>query len=293
MPPRYAGMIENKGVTDDDAMTTASDSDRPDSHADAPRPLRIALAQLTSGPDVDENLAAVTALIAEAAERGARLVVFPEATMACFGSRLSEVAEPLDGPFACGVRAAAASAGVIAVAGIFTPAGGGRVHNTLLITGPGIEASYHKIHLYDAFGSRESETVSPGASLVSIDALGTRIGFATCYDLRFADQFTDLGRRGARLVVVPASWGDGPGKDQQWDVLTRARAMDAQAYLAACDQAWTPPQGVRPLGIGLSRVADPFGTIVGQLDERAGLLVVDIDLARVDAARRQLPILAG
>lgn len=256
-----------------------------------PARLRLALVQLSSGSDPVENLAVVSEKIAEAAERGAQLVVFPEATMACYGSNLSELAEPLDGPFASGVRAAAVASEVIAVVGIFTPAPIDRVRNTLLITGPHVEASYDKIHLFDAFGARESDTVVAGDSLVTIDALGTRIGFATCYDLRFADQFIELGRRDARLVVVPASWGAGPGKDEQWNVLTRARAMDAQAYLAACDQAWTPPRGSDPLGIGLSRVTDPYGHLVAELDSRPGLLIVDIDLARVADARKRVPIL--
>ena len=100
-------------------------------------------------------------------------------------------------------------------------------------------------------------------------------------------------RRGAQLVVVPASWADGPGKFEQWDVLTRARAMDSQAFLAACDQAWTPPQGAIALGIGHSRVANPYGKLVGALDGDAGMLIVDIDLTTVDEARRQLPILSS
>jgi predicted amidohydrolase len=83
----------------------------------------------------------------------------------------------------------------------------------LLATGPGIDASYRKIHLYDAFGSRESDLVAPGKELVTITVQGVTVGLATCYDLRFADQFTALGRAGAELIVVPASWGAGPGKE--------------------------------------------------------------------------------
>ena len=89
--------------------------------------------------------------------------------MACFGTDLASVAEPLDGPFATGLRKAAADLGVVVVAGLFEPAEDGRVHNTLLVTGPGVETSYRKIHLYDAFGSRESDTVAPGKELVTFD----------------------------------------------------------------------------------------------------------------------------
>ena len=86
--------------------------------------------------------------------------------MCCFGVPLRPVAEPIDGPWASRVREIAAAAGVVVVVGMFTP-DGDRVRNTLLATGPGVEASYDKIHMFDAFGFRESATVAPGADLVT------------------------------------------------------------------------------------------------------------------------------
>ena len=132
---------------------------------------------------------------------------------------------------------------------MFEPAPDRGVYNTLLATGPLVVfyVAYRKIHLFDAFGARESDLVAPGRERVVIEVGGVRVGLATCFDLRFADQFTALGRDGAELVVVPASWGAGPGKEEQWDLLTRARATDAQAWLLACDQAWAPPTGSDPL----------------------------------------------
>lgn len=253
--------------------------------------LRLDLQQMSASPDVDENLATITAGIADAAAVGADLVVFPEAAMACFGSPLEELAQPLDGPFASAIRAAAAQHGVVAVVGMFTPSIDGRTHNTLLATGPGVEASYNKIHLYDAFGAYESATIAPGEELVTFEVAGTTVGLSTCYDLRFADQFTALGKAGASVIVVPASWGDGPGKAEQWDVLTRARAMDAQAWLAACDQAWTPPQGSDPLGVGRSCVVGPLGQVRGRLDHQVGRLIVDVDPEEVEVVRQRVPIL--
>ena len=115
--------------------------------------LRVAAAQVTAGPAPDANLATATAAVRRAAADGASLVVLPEAVLASFGTDLRAVAEPLDGPFATGLRKVAAELGVVVVAGVFEPSGDGRVHNTLLVTGPGVETSYRKIHLYDAFGS--------------------------------------------------------------------------------------------------------------------------------------------
>ena len=260
--------------------------------------LTVAACQLSSTRDPRENLASVREFATRAAHAGAALAVFPEATMVSFDSPLAELAEPLDGEFATGVRAVAADLGLTLVVGMFEPADDGRVHNTLLATGPGVEAAYRKIHLYDAFGSRESDLVAPGTDITTLDlALGegrsVRVGLATCYDVRFADQFTALGRAGAQVVVLPASWGEGPGKAEQWDVLTRARAMDAQAWFVACDQAWRPPQGSDALGIGRSAVLDPLGGVRARLDHRPDVLVTTVDLDLVEDVRARVPVLRG
>ncbi|NEA33632.1 nitrilase-related carbon-nitrogen hydrolase [Streptomyces sp. SID13031] len=253
--------------------------------------LRVAAAQVSTGADPVANLATATEAVRRAAAAGASLVALPEATLAAFGTDLRAIAEPLDGPFATGLRKVAAELGVVIVAGLFEPADDGRVHNTLLATGPGVEASYRKIHLYDAFGSRESDLVAPGKDLVTIEVAGVRVGLATCYDLRFAAQFTDLGRAGAELIVVPASWGAGPAKEDQWDLLTRARASDAQSWLLACDQAWTPPVGTDPLGIGRSALIDPLGHARARLGAEADLLVGTVDTGLCAAVRARVPIL--
>lgn len=263
--------------------------------------LRLAGAQWTATADPRDNLQTIDELTARAAEHGARLVVHPEAAMASFAGRLDTIAEPLDGPFADGVRALAARHGVTVVVGMFTPADTTttedgtertRVHNTLLVTGPGTtETTYRKIHLYDAFGAKESDTVAPGDLVRTLDVEGWRVGLATCYDVRFPDQFTELGRRGCDLVVLPTSWGDGPGKASQWDLLTRARAHDAQAWLLGVGQAWTKDSVSGPFGIGRSVLADPTGEVRARLGGSADLLVADIDRATVERTRATVPIL--
>ncbi|WP_252976433.1 carbon-nitrogen hydrolase family protein [Janibacter melonis] len=265
-----------------------------------PDPMRVAGVQLVASHDVEDNLEQVVDGVRQAAEAGARLVVFPEATMAPFSRRLDTAAQPLDGPFADGVRRAAHEHGVVAVIGLFTPADDvevdgqvrHRVHNTLLLTGDGAEeTSYRKIHLFDAFDSRESDTVAAGDAVVTAQVDGWTVGLATCFDVRFADHFTELGRRGSELVVLPASWGDGPGKADQWDLLTQARAHDAQAWLLGVGQAWTPQSGDGPFGIGRSVLADPTGAVRSRLDAAPGMLVADLDPAPVAATRRRVPIL--
>jgi deaminated glutathione amidase len=259
--------------------------------------VRIALAQIASTSDPEHNLTLVAGGARRAAEAAAAVVAFPEATMCRFGVPLGPVAEPLDGPWAERVRAIAADAGITIVAGMFTPADDGRVHNTLLATGGGVETAYDKIHLYDAFGFAESRTVAPGAKPVSISVDGVTVGLATCYDLRFPGLFQELAGSGAGVVVVPASWGAGPGKREQWDLLVRARALDSTAFVAACDQADPTTvgreAGKAPTGIGASLAVGPLGGVLDQLGAEPGLLVVDLDLDAVDAARKAVPVLAN
>ncbi|GAA1316158.1 carbon-nitrogen hydrolase family protein [Pseudonocardia xinjiangensis] len=259
--------------------------------------MRIALAQILSTPDPDHNLALIEDGTRRAAEAGAAVVVFPEGTMCCFGVPLGPVAESLDGPWADRVRSIAAAAGITVVAGMFTPADDGRVHNTLIATGGGVEASYDKIHLFDAFGFAESRTVAPGSKPVSIAVGGVSVGLATCYDLRFPGLFQELADGGAGVVLVPASWGAGPGKREQWDLLVRARALDSTAFVAACDQADPTTAGREPgsapTGIGASLAVGPLGAVLDQLGAEPGLLVVDLALDEVEQARRAVPVLAN
>jgi predicted amidohydrolase len=260
--------------------------------------VRIALCQLTSTPDPKANLDLVADHTARAAEQGAELVVFPEATMARFGIPLGPVAEPLDGPWATAVADIAERAGVTVAAGMFTPSQDGRVRNTLLLTGGGTHVGYDKIHLYDAFGFAESDTVAPGEPVVVVEVGGLSIGLATCYDVRFPELFRALADRGAQAVLLPASWGAGPGKVEQWEVLVRARALDCTSWVLACGQADPAASGTAvsakaPTGVGHSMAVDPYGRVVARLGAEPDLLVVDVDADVVAAARRDIPVLAN
>lgn len=259
--------------------------------------MRIALAQLLSSTDPAENLKTVAEHVHRAAEAGASLVVFPEAAMCRFGVPLGPVAQPLDGPWAEGVRAAARSAGVTVLAGMFTPADDGRVHNTLLAVGPEVDTHYDKIHLFDAFGFTESRTVSPGEVPVIIRVDGVGVGLSTCYDIRFPGLYQALAERGAEVIAVAASWGAGAGKVEQWELLARARALDSTSFVVACGQADPAtagePAGKAPTGVGHSLVVSPTGAVLAGLGPETGLLVVDVNVDEVAAARQALPVLVN
>lgn len=277
--------------------------------------MRIAAAQILSGRDPADNLRMVRESVAEAATRGARVVVFPEATMRAFGAgRLDEIAEPLDGPWATAVAEVAREHGVLVVVGMFTPGEGGRVRNTLLVTGPAgasagdnsadsertedLHLGYDKIHLFDAFGFAESDTVEPGDAtrVVTVDGVG--IGLSVCYDIRFPGQFRALAAAGARVTLCTASWGAGPGKVDQWRLLARARALDATTFLVAVGQADPEAEGIRvepgaPTGVGHSMLVGPDGTVREEAGPGAGLVVFEINDDEVTDIRKVIPVLAN
>ncbi|MDF0528317.1 carbon-nitrogen hydrolase family protein [Tsukamurella sp. 8F] len=256
--------------------------------------MRIALAQVAASDRPGDNADLVADYTARAAQAGARLVVFPEATMCRFGVPLAPVAEPLDGPWADRVAQSAHEHGVTVAAGMFTPSGD-RVANTLLVAGPDGRTGYSKVHLFDAFGFVESRTVAPGDEAVTVEVDGVRVGLTICYDIRFPALFTALADAGADVIAVAASWGAGPGKLDAWTTLARARALDTTTYVVACDQAdpgEPDPRGA-PRGVGGSLAVGPDGEILTQAGPGPDLLVVDIDTDRVAAVRETLPVLAN
>ena len=255
--------------------------------------MRIALAQILSGTDPSANLELVEDYTRRAVDAGASLVLFPEATMCRFGVKLASVAEPLDGPWADGVRRIAASAGVTVVAGMFVPADDGRVTNTLIASGPNVDAHYDKIYLYDAFGFTESRTVAPGHEPVVITVDGVGVGLSLCYDIRFPELYVELARRGAHLITVHASWGSGPGKLDQWTLLARARALDTASFVAAVGQAYPGDEiaAVGPTGVGGSVVASPLGEVVATAGAEPQLLVSDVDSGAVEPVRDTIAVL--
>ena len=260
--------------------------------------MRIALAQLVSGADPYANLDLVADAARQAAEHGADLLVCPEATMRCFGLPLLEIAEPVDGPWARRLAEIAHEHGLVIVAGMFTPSDDGRVRNTLRIVGSDVDAAYDKIHLFDAFGFTESDTVAPGGQVRVVEIAGVQVGFALCYDLRFPGLFTTLADRGAQLICVAASWAPGPGKVEQWELLSRARALDSTCFIAAVGQGDPATIGIEnptnaPTGVGHSLVSSPTGVLVDSLGAEPGLLIVDLDPTTVESVRQVIPVLAN
>lgn len=267
--------------------------------------MKVAAVQFVSGGDIAENLARAKELISTAAGQGAQLIVLPEATAQSFASgRLDVNAQELDGDFATQLKTHAEELGVTVVAGMFRPADSvdkdgksiNRVYNTALITGPGVHLGYNKIHTYDAFNYRESDTVKPGNELVTFELDGVTIGVAICYDVRFPEQFKALARQGAEVIVVPTSWADGPEKRDQWRLLSATRALDSTAYVICAGQARPggndkAGEASGPTGIGHSVIVSPTAERLAEAGYEEEIIYADIDPELVTKTRKTLPVL--
>jgi deaminated glutathione amidase len=259
--------------------------------------MRIALCQLPVSADPGVNLRRVRQALGEAADGGAELAVFPEATMVRFGADLRAAAEPLDGPFCSGLAEAAKEKGVALVAGVFEPAPDGRVYNTAAVfDGDGaLVASYRKLHLFDAFTQRESDLVAPGSSVVLATLAGVPVGVQICYDIRFPELTRALAVGGASLVTVSAAWQAGLFKEEHWVTLLRARAIENTVWIAAVGQV--PDSGEKPTraptGVGRSMLIDPLGVVRADLGPSPEVTVVSADMSLVETVRKTLPSLAN
>ena len=261
-----------------------------------------AVVQMSSQTDFAANLLRAEGLVAQAAERGARLVLLPE-NFALMGDEAlrREVAERLDpetpGPILSSLQRAARKHGVAVVGGGFPERSedGARPFNTSVMVGAegAILATYRKIHLFDVdvgdgVAYRESSATSAGETPVVGSALGLSIGLSVCYDLRFPELYRALVDRGAQVLTVPAAFTLATGKDH-WHVLLRARAIESQCYVLAAAQWGSHPGGSRTCGKAC--IVDPGGDIVAQVPEGEGVAVAEVEPARVAAVRRDLPSL--
>jgi len=263
--------------------------------------VRAAAVQLNSNEDTARNLAEADRLTRAAAADGADLIVLPEKwNVLGTAEDLERGAEPLDGPAVGWARQTARELGVDLVAGSIAERREGRdkLSNSSVHVGPDgeVKAVYRKIHMFDVVVDgieyRESATEEPGEDIaLSQTADGTELGLTVCYDLRFPELFRILAVRGARIVALPAAFTKPTGA-AHWEILVRARAIENQAFVVAADQCGTAPPGDRE-SFGGSMIVDPWGEVLARAGDQPGFVAADLDLARQDQVREQLPSLAN
>ncbi len=264
--------------------------------------MKIAAVQMVSSPEVARNLETAKALVARASGEGAGLVVLPE--YFCLMGRndrdkLGVAERPGSGPIQQMLAEAAKSHGVWLVGGTMPMAIAGnpeRVTNTNLVYSPQGElaARYDKMHLFRYDNGKEQydegRVLLAGAEPVAFDAAGVRVGLSVCYDLRFPELYRALMQPACDLLSVPSAFTYLTGA-AHWELLLRARAVENQCYVIAAAQGGTHENGRRTYGHSL--VVDPWGEIVAiRREEGEGVVVAELDTARIAAVRMQLPALA-
>ncbi len=260
--------------------------------------MKIAALQMVSGPDVAANLATARRLLEQAAVQGAGLAALPE--YFCLmglkdGDKLA-VAEDLgQGPIQHMLSSAAREFGLWLLGGTLPlrTADPARVRNATLVFDPTGErvARYDKIHLFAFDNGRErydeGRVLEAGSEPVAFDADGVRVGLSVCYDLRFPELYRGLGA--CDLLAVPAAFTHTTGQ-AHWDLLLRARAVENQCYVIAPAQGGAHANGRRTWGH--SQIVDPWGQVLSVLPEGEGVVCAEIDPARIEQVREQLPALA-
>lgn len=252
--------------------------------------MRVSLLQLEVDRSRSFDERRERALAQVAAQRGADLVVLPELWPS--GGFAAEAwaaeAEPLDGPTVAALAEAARGLGCHLHGGSFVERGAdGRLFNTSVLFGPdgGLVGVYRKVHTF-GFDSGEAAVMGHGDEAVVRALPFGGLGLATCYDLRFPEQFRLLLDGGMEVLALPAAWP--LRRIDHWSLLARARAVENQVFVLACNTAGEHA-GVR-LG-GHSAVIDPWGAVLAEAGEEEGVVTADIEPGEVARVRRVFPVL--
>ena len=261
--------------------------------------MKIAALQMVSSTDVAKNCDDARTLIHHAAREGAQLVCLPEYFCQMGRSdrdKLAIAEAPGVGPIQDMLSQAAREERVWLVGGTLPlrTAHDQRVTNTNLVFDPqGIPcARYDKRHLFRFDNGRErydeGALIQAGDRVVAVQAGPLRVGLSVCYDLRFPEHYRELMRTACDVMCVPSAFTYTTGL-AHWELLLRARAVENQCYVLAAAQGGHHENGRRTFGHSL--VIDPWGEILALRPEGAGVVVADVDPARLMAVRRQLPAL--
>jgi predicted amidohydrolase len=258
--------------------------------------MKLGLIQLTVVNNKEANLKKAEEMIAEAAAKGADLVVLPEMfncpyDNACF----SQYGEGQGGLTFERMSHWAEAYGLVLVGGSIPELDDHKIYNTSYIfdsRGKCI-GKHRKSHLFDIdvkgkIRFMESEVLSAGKSTTVVDTRFGKIGICICYDIRFPEFARKMVLEGAKLIVVPGAFNMTTGP-AHWQLTARARALDNQVFYGLCSPARVDGDGYTAYGHSL--ITSPWGEVLGELDSKEGILIQEIDLDYCDQIRDQLPLL--
>ena len=262
---------------------------------------KVAAIQMASGPNVKANLAEAEKLIKIAVQQEAELVVLPEnfAIMGMAETDKVKIAEDLGtGLLQDYLKEQAIKYETWLVGGTIPIRSKepGKVYAACLLYNPEGElvTRYDKIHLFDVTieatdeSYTESETISPGNNIVVVDTPFGRLGLAVCYDLRFPELFRAMVEQEMEICALPSSFTSLTGK-VHWESLLRSRAIENLSFMIAADQGGYHVGGRETHGD--SMIVDPWGRVLNRLPHGTGVVVAEIDLAKLEHTRKMFPAL--
>ena len=260
--------------------------------------IKTACVQLTSGPDIAENLKSAEELIREAAGQGAQFIATPENTdqirryvkdrIESSGDMDSHIAIPHFSKLADELNI------WLLIGSIGIPRGDRLANRSMLFSPEGkITQTYDKIHMFDVTLSRnefykESNEIDPGDEAVIADLGDAKLGMGICYDIRFPHLWRDLAKQGAEILSAPSAFTVPTGQ-AHWEVLLRARAIETGCFVVAPAQTGEHEGGRKTYGH--SMIINPWGEILAAMDAEIGIIAADLDLEEVTKARAAIPAL--
>ena len=258
-----------------------------------------AAVQMIASDDKAGNLKEAERWVRQAAGAGARVVALPEVFI-WRGSKKSEreQAEPIAGPTSTAMAALARELQIYLLAGSILEEipGSAKAYNTSVLIDPAgrMCACYRKIHLFDVdladgVSLRESDTRAPGETVAVGSADLCAMGLSICYDLRFPELYRELVKQGAQIIFVPSAFTAYTG-EAHWESLLRARAIENQVYVIAPAQFGQSRNSFKTHGHTM--IIDPWGRILAELADGAGVVTAEIDLDYLAKVRAELPALA-
>ncbi len=260
--------------------------------------LRIAQVQMSVTRNKDENIHRAARMIRQAAEQGAELAMLPEMFCCPYeNAAFRPYGEAEGGPAQQALSALAGELGIWIVGGSVPELENEKVYNTSYVyDSSGRQVARHrKMHLFDIDvegGQRfmESDTLSPGNEVTVFDTPWGRMGLCICFDLRFEELSRLMTLQGAQIILTPAAFNMTTGP-AHWELLFRQRAVDNQLFTVGTSPA--RDEAGSYVAWGHSIVCDPWGSVIRQCGAGEELAVTDLDLTRIAAVRRQLPILSA
>lgn len=259
--------------------------------------IAVAAIQMVSTPDVAENIATAQRLVAEAATRGAQLVLLPEywPILGQHDTDKLAIAETLgNGSIQHAMQTLAQQHGLWLIGGTLPlqSAVPGKVFNSTLVYNPqgNCVVRYDKMHLFGFDNGTEhydeARTLERGNTPTTFETPFGRVGLSVCYDLRFPELYRSMNP--CTLMVVPAAFTHTTGQ-AHWEVLLRARAIENQCYVLAAAQGGQHRNGRHTWGH--SMLIDPWGDVLACLPTGAGVISGTLDTTRLQQVRQQLPAL--